>query len=59
MKQFEVKITLILDAENENEALGSTKNYLALGVIPEDIYVEEISGNEVDKVANDYLKGSL
>lgn len=43
MKQFEVRITLILDAESENEALEGAKSYLALGVIPEDISVEEVT----------------
>lgn len=42
MKQFEVKITLIFDAEDENEALEGAKSYLALGVIPEDISVQEV-----------------
>jgi hypothetical protein len=42
MKQFKVTITLILDAEDENEALEGAHNYLALGVIPEDVYVEEV-----------------
>ena len=41
MKQYKVTMTLILDAENENEALEGVGNYLALGVIPEDIYAEE------------------
>lgn len=38
----QVKITLILDAEDENEALEEVRDYLALGVIPEDIYTEEV-----------------
>jgi hypothetical protein len=42
MKQYKVTITLILDAEDENEALEGAGNYLALGVIPEDIYAEEV-----------------
>ena len=42
MKQFKVIITLILDAEDENEALEGARSYLALGVIPEDIYIEEL-----------------
>lgn len=42
MKQYKVTITLILDAENENEALEGAHNYLALGVITEDIYAEEV-----------------
>lgn len=42
MKQFEVRITLILDAEDYNEALEGAKSYLALGVIPEDISIEEV-----------------
>jgi len=42
LKQYIAVITLIIDAENEIEALEDVNNYLALGVIPEGVSIQEV-----------------
>jgi hypothetical protein len=53
MKRYKARLTIIIEGETVNDALNKLDSYLALGVSPEDIDIQQIS--EIMN-QNSYLK---